>query len=154
MSEAMVHRGGGGGIEVVTFTVPGEPAPQGSKKWVGRMVEDNPKTAPWRERVERRAAECMNGTDPLLGPVEVQLDFYFQRPQSHFGTGRNEGRLKPNAAAYKKTYPDIDKLCRAVFDGLVAGGVLRDDGQVAVLTTAKKYASSPGVRVVVRPLVR
>jgi crossover junction endodeoxyribonuclease RusA len=40
--------------------------------------------------------------------------------------------------------PDLDKLVRAVLDGLTAIAY-RDDGQVVRLTAAKQYGVNPGV---------
>jgi crossover junction endodeoxyribonuclease RusA len=40
--------------------------------------------------------------------------------------------------------PDLDKLVRAVLDGLTAIAY-RDDGQVVRLTAAKVYGVNPGV---------
>jgi Holliday junction resolvase RusA-like endonuclease len=44
---------------------------------------------------------------------------------------------------------DVDKLARAVVDGLVQGGALQDDRHVTALTVTKRYAEGaeePGVR--------
>jgi Holliday junction resolvase RusA-like endonuclease len=58
---------------------------------------------------------------------------------------------KPKSAAKKLVYPttkpDVDKLARAVLDGLVAGGAMKDDAQVSMVIAEKRYAidRAPGV---------
>ena len=49
--------------------------------------------------------------------------------------------------------PDVDKLVRAVFDGLVDGGLLYDDSRVVELHVTKRYANPgdmPGVGINVK----
>lgn len=139
-----------GEVILISLIVHGKPVPQGSKKWVGRLVDDNAKTLkPWRAQMaeELRSLEV----DPILVPVEVDLQFYFQRPKHHYGTGRNAAHLKDSAPLYHSSYPDVDKLARSVLDALTESAVIRDDGQVCVLTVTKKYAPTPGVWIKLRP---
>lgn len=143
----------------VAFTVHGEPVPQGSKT-VGRskagaafVREDNPATAPWRATVAAAATEAMGnlGRAPISGPVRLEVVFVFARPRSHFGTGRNAGRLKPSAPHYAAKLPDVDKLVRAVGDALT-GRVLVDDSRVVELVASKHYGS-PAAHVTVTELL-
>jgi Endodeoxyribonuclease RusA len=70
---------------------------------------------------------------PLEGPVVVAVTFTLHRPVS-------TPKRKP-AWPWKK--PDVDKLERAVFDALKAGGAYRDDAQVVeVVRQAKRYPSN------------
>ena len=127
--------------------VPGIPAPQGSKRHVGRgiMVESSKALKPWRSTVVATVVEA--GWEPVLhGPVEVILHFTFPRPKGHYGTGRNADRLKPTAPEHHTVKPDADKLARAVLDALVQSGALRDDSQVARLRVTKGYGR-PGVQI-------
>jgi crossover junction endodeoxyribonuclease RusA len=150
----------------VAFTVMGEPQPQGSKTVIQqkgrrpRMIEDNPDTAPWRERVERAAREAMTmhgdeGTSwfapPLTGAVELRVVFVFRRPAGHYGTGRNAGRLKPSSPLYVRTRPDVDKLLRAIGDAL-SGTVCRDDAQVVRVRAEKHYGEQALAHIVVEEL--
>ena len=136
---------------MVSFTVPGLPAPQGSKTRTKFGVrEDNPATRPWRNAVAWEAKAAMNGTMPLAGPVRLDVVFYFPRPKSHFGSGRNAETLKPAAPTFHTAKPDVDKLCRAIGDSLT-GIVLRDDSQIAQVFASKKYGS-PCAEITVAPL--
>lgn len=125
---------------MTSIQVRGIPAPQGSKRHVGggRMVESSKAVGPWREAVR---AECQRaGVQPLDGPVLVRISFRLPRPKGHYGTGRNAARVRPAAPAWPAGKPDLDKLERAVLDGLTAGGAWLDDAQVVQIASGKRYA--------------
>jgi crossover junction endodeoxyribonuclease RusA len=133
-------------VDVIAFTVHGEPAPQGSKT-VGRskagaafVREDNPATGPWRNAVTAAAVEAMEGRPPISGPARLEVDFVFGRPRSHYRTGKHAGELKASASHYRASRPDVDKLVRAVGDAL-AGVVLVDDAAIVELVARKVYGS-------------
>ena len=142
------------------ITVRGVPAPQGSKRHVGggRMVEMSKAVGPWREAVRAETQAQRNTRTFITGtPVEVHVTFVLPRPKGHHRTGRNAHLLKPSAPPYPAGRPDLDKLARAVLDGLTAGGAWKDDSQVAVLQLAKVYAEdgeAPGCTIFVKELGR
>lgn len=120
----------------------GTPAPQGSKRHVGRgiLVESSKLVKPYRESI---VAACEGAPTFARGvPVAVYLQFGFQRPKGHFGTGRNSGSLKRFAPTFHTSRPDTDKLSRSVLDALSAAGVLWDDSQVALLDACKVWSDS------------
>lgn len=163
----------------ISFGVRGLPAPQGSKKAFRvkgsnkiNQVESSARLRPWRDRVHFAAEQAVErwdrdsgGRDALgvgdqferfyHGPVAVAMDFRFERPASHFGTGRNAGRLKDSAPTYptSRSYlagGDIDKLVRAVLDAM-SRTVYHDDAQVVGLASVwKSYGDQGGVYVTVR----
>jgi crossover junction endodeoxyribonuclease RusA len=141
----------------VEFTVLGEPQPKGSKTIVQqrgrrpRVIEDNPETLPWRQAVAAAALAAMNGRQLRSGPLRLRAVFVFPRPAGHWGTGRNESRLKPSAPLYCRTRPDVDKLLRAVGDALT-GVVFRDDAQLVDVRAEKHYGEPPSAYVVVDEL--
>jgi crossover junction endodeoxyribonuclease RusA len=139
-------------VDEVTFTVPGQPAGQGSKirNRYGGVREASVKTAPWRADVKLRAEQAMGDAAMLTGPVEILADFTLKRPKHHYGTGRNAGTLKPSAPLWCETSPDADKLARAIGDALT-GVVFRDDAQIACWTIWKRYGN-PGATITVRTL--
>jgi Holliday junction resolvase RusA-like endonuclease len=137
---------------VITIEVRGLPAPQGSKRHVGRgiMVESSKAVGPWREAVRaetQRALESIlfAGRDlpPTGGPMAMTVTFYLPRPKSHYRTGRNAHLLRESAPTFPAGRPDLDKLVRALLDGLTAGGVWQDDSQVVQLAVGKDYGE-PG----------
>lgn len=129
------------------IVVRGIPAPQGSKRPVrlgnGRtgLVESSRAVGPWREAVRAETQRAMNGYGPADGPLQVSARFYFARPKSHWRTGRNAHLLKDGAPPWPWTKPDVDKLARAILDGLTEGGAWIDDGQVVKLAASKHYAT-------------
>lgn len=140
-------------MTVVSFFVPGEPAPQGSKRHVGHgvMIEANKRTAPWRATVAEHAMHAATRLGPpLAGPIELTVNFTFRRHKAHYGTGRNASELKPSAPLWKTSKPDLDKLVRAVADGIVDGGLIRDDSQIVLLIAEKHYGQPVGVRISLR----
>jgi crossover junction endodeoxyribonuclease RusA len=120
---------------MVTFTVYGTPAPQGSKRALGRgvMVESSAKVAPWRADV-RTAALAAHPGPPMPGPLPVAVVFTLAKPKS----APKRRRVWPDKR------PDIDKLTRSTFDALTSAGVYIDDAQVVRLYAEKTYAGDPG----------
>ena len=121
--------------------IPGIPAPQGSKRHVGRgiMVESSKKLAPWRTMV----AYSLGQTDIELietSPIHVGIAFTMPRPKS-------TPKTRPTPPAVKK--PDLDKLVRAILDA-ATGVAWRDDAQVVAITATKRIAElgeQPGAHV-------
>ena len=113
------------------IVVRGIPAAQGSKRHVGggRMVESSRAVGPWREAVRAETQRALDGLRAgYSGPVWVDLVFWLPRPKS---------ALKRTAFPAKR--PDLDKLTRAVLDGLTEGGAWADDAQVTTLTARKRF---------------
>lgn len=139
-------------MTTLTIDVAGTPAPQGSKKHVGRgvMVESSKAVKPWREAVKWAAIEAHDGP-PLDGPLSVLIMFQFQRPKGHYGTGRNAAQVKASAPHSVAVKPDIDKLLRACLDALT-GVIFRDDAQVVRVSASKTYGPRPGAHIEVTPL--
>ena len=126
---------------MIQFYALGYPAPQGSKRHVGRgiMIEASAKVTPWREAVVGEAIRLgLHGTS-IDEPVAVELAFYFPRPKSHLG----KGGLKPSAPPMpnRRSVGDLDKLVRSTLDALVQASILTDDSHVVDLVARKRYAS-------------
>jgi putative crossover junction endodeoxyribonuclease len=141
-------------MDEIVFFAEGVPAPQGSKTHVGggRLIESSRQVGPWRDAVRRAAVEAMASRPPIDGPVYLVQVFALPRPKSHYGTGRNSGRVKRGAPSRPPVRPDLDKLARAVGDALT-GVCYHDDAQVVNLCAAKYYVapsgrlSAPGVEI-------
>lgn len=92
----------------------------------------------------------MRQEPPISGPVLVEVRFYMPRPAYHFGKGSNASVLKFGAPAFPDSKPDLDKLLRAILDGVTAGGAINDDSQVVSVECIKRYAgkgSLPGAEI-------
>ena len=127
---------------VCEFLVEGIPVPQGSKTAriiktpkgsIASLYNDNDKVLkPWRKHITAIAAAF--ATERLEGPIGVELEFRFVRPKT---VTRDHMTVKP----------DVDKLQRALFDGITDAGVWRDDSQVVSVAADKVYAATAGVHV-------
>ncbi len=131
----------------VVLRVMGTPAPQGSKRHVGRgvMVESSKAVGPWREAVVGEAQRQGAAGLMIPGPVAVDLTFFLARPKGHYRTGRNANLLRDSAPRHPWGKPDLDKLARSTLDGLVQAGVLADDALVVDMHARKEYADSPAL---------
>ena len=134
-------------LSLVRIRAYGTPAPQGSKKHIGKgiLIESSKRVKPWREEVLRATLDSSTYSGQIVSKAcSLYLEFLIPRPKSHFGTGRNRGRLKPSAPQYctSNRNGDLDKLCRSTIDGLsvTSGGVLiEDDSLVVQITSSKRY---------------
>lgn len=124
----------------VRFFARGLPKPQGSKRHVGNgVMRESARVKPWRDTVGWTAKA--NRVELIPGPVSVRLVFVMPRPQ------------KP-AFHVPAVAPDLDKLCRAVFDAL-SGIAYEDDRRVVEVSARKVYEREharwryPGVDVLV-----
>ena len=147
-------------MKVYSTPVLGRPVQQGSKRWLpnGRMIEHNDaQLRPWRATVtaavvammRRERASDEEVVFPLTGPVKVVIDFMFPRPNYHYGTGRNAGKLRKNAPDYVGKQPDLDKLIRSINDSITDAGLWKDDAQVVAITATKRYGDTPGALIIV-----
>jgi crossover junction endodeoxyribonuclease RusA len=130
----------------VIIVVRGIPAPQGSKRHVGggRMIESSRAVGPWREAVRAETQKAMDahGYVPAEGPCAVFINFYLLRPKS-----------TPKKITLPIKRPDLDKLVRAVLDGMTEGGAWLDDAVVVRLLAQKNYAGEsnpPGCTIEIR----
>ena len=140
---------------MIDITIHGKAIPQGSKrsmtfqrggKTMSRVINDNPNLSDWRQQIASVAAEAMQGQEVAAGSVSLVVTFFRQRPKSHYGTGRNAGKLKASAPLLPTTRPDSLKLARAVEDALT-GIVYRDDSQICDHLIYKRWSESDRVHV-------
>ena len=126
-------------MPVIEFVVPGLAAPQGSKRMVrlrnGRtvLIEQSKRLKPWRAVVAYEAGRAFTGAQ-VECDVTVSAEFVIERPKSHKTAA---GSVKASAPM-SPGKPDLDKLCRALLDGLT-GVIYRDDSQVIYLNAMKRF---------------
>ena len=154
-------------MEPISFFVPCVPKPAGSKRafaikkggaFTGRssiVDASGQKGKDWRGDVKRFASDAYNG-QLITGPVTATFVFRFQRPLSHYGTGKKAHVLKPTAPRHHVQAPDALKLARGVEDALT-GTVWKDDAQVVAHDGLSKGwcgpDERPGVSIVITPVV-
>ena len=125
-------------MTVLRFEVPGTPAPQGSKRHVGggRMVESSRDLPAWRSSVAWAARAAHGSRAAMDGPLAVELSFTFPMPASRPKRDRVRGQR------WRTVKPDLDKLCRAVFDALTDAGVITDDARIVQVAAMKQERTS------------
>lgn len=135
------------------LVVYGRPAPQGSKRHVGKgvMVESSKHVKPWREDVRAAALECLanlTGTAVLTGPLDAPLvlRMVFTVPKPASAPKRRR--------TWPDRMPDLSKLARATEDALTSAGVWRDDARVVEYARLAKVYPGEDPEALDRPGVR
>lgn len=136
---------------MISFFVFGTPIPQGSTtafmhKGKPVITSANRHLKGWRTKVRGAAYSARNGTQEAPGGEEMapgyymtRLTFWMPRPAFHYGA---KG-LKVSAPGHPGVKPDLDKLVRAVLDGITDAKVWGDDSQVLGIMAVKMYAPTP-----------
>lgn len=141
----------------IEFWVAGEPKAQGrprafamkmGNKYSARVF--NPTTAEGWKSAIALAGKLHMPAVPLEGPLRVDAFFVFNRPKSHYRTGRNAHELRESAPEWHTSKPDRDNLDKAVLDALKTLGFFKDDSQVCDGVPQKKYGMHPGVLIRIR----
>jgi Holliday junction resolvase RusA-like endonuclease len=131
--------------EPITVVVEGRPAPKGSRI-AGKTNKAYTYPAStyergWVAEVTHATKLIMRHRETPEPPYEVRLTFYLAK-------GKKVKYPWPPS-------PDLDKLARAVIDGLVKGAAMVDDRHVCTLTAKKVFAAHGqiiGVHAEVLPL--
>lgn len=116
-------------VESVNFYVEGRPAPQGSKKSVGRgrFVEASKYLPAWRAAVVSAARLAYAG-EPINVPCRLRVIVFLDKPK------------KPKFDVAPAVMPDVDKLARAIGDALKIAGLIEDDQLIVSLEIDKMWA--------------
>lgn len=111
----------------VRFSIPGEPAPKGSKNVSrsGHVYEQSKRLIEWR----KTASEVLAGHPQLAPPYRVTVTFVCQRPKQPSYNWPARG--------------DLDKFQRAVGDVLESTGVLVNDAHIIDWRAVKIYGREP-----------
>lgn len=130
---------------MISMTVYGKAKTKGSttSKYVpgrGRTFTRSPQsTKDWQSLVSQVAQNHV--PEKLLdGPIVAGMVFHLPRPKS-----------RPKKDKYPDRKPDLDKLTRAVLDGL-SGIIYTDDARIVGFDRLKKvYGDPPRVEITIRP---
>lgn len=98
-----------------------------------------------------RMLQALAPEQPLDGPLRVDLYMYYLRPDKHYGTGRNAGKLKPSAPIWKTTRPDRDNADKIILDALNKI-FWTDDARVCAGEIIKQYSEVPRTEIYITPL--
>lgn len=103
------------------------------------MIEASKRLPAWRTAIVEAAYEQASLTDQLDGALILHANFFLKPPKLL-------RRLHPT------TPPDLDKLVRALCDGLQIGGLIINDSQITRIHASKSYnADWQGVYVTLQP---
>lgn len=124
---------------------PGLPRPQGSLKALvsastGRaFVKYSDSTVDHRNRLVATLRREWDA-EPFAEAVALDLTFLFERPKTHFRSGRFSDQVKATAPRDHIKPADLDKLVRLVGDALVIADVIADDAQIIKIRAAKRWS--------------
>jgi len=143
---------------VIEIRVYGTPAPQGSKRrgQHGGVYEQVKGVKPWREDVKQAALQWIREggeTVPFGQFVLIRAVFLYNRPKSHYRTGRNSHLLK-DSAPERPLKGDTDKLARSTNDALTTAGIWADDKFAADQILSKMWTrpgDQPGAIITIEP---
>lgn len=109
---------------------------------VGRFsrLADKPELTQARAALEA-LLEPHRPAEPLIGPVELHLEFTWPWLQSHTKRQRALGRV------LRSTKPDCSNLAKTLEDRLGFLRFIENDATVAVLGVSKWFSDEPGIRV-------
>jgi len=134
----------------LTFTILGDPCAKARHRSTrtGRMY--NPQSAEdaasmWI--IQKQLSEQAGaGYEPTEKALSLAVEAVFVRPKSHYGTGRNAGKLKPSAPVHHVKVPDLDNIVKRVSD-LMNAIVYKDDSQIVQIVepSIKRYGKKPRV---------
>jgi len=148
--------------EIATAFVHGDPKAQprtrASSFGGGRARVYDPGTANGWKNLIAQALRKYAG-QAITDALHVDLTFFFPRPRSHFGTGKNSKLMKEFAPEFHTKKPDIDNLEKAVYDALSEKsgiGLWKDDAQIVSCRPHKMYAdgSPVGMRIAIYSLTK
>lgn len=126
--------------DVLEFRVYGTPASKGSIQPFahGGFRPDDRELEYWQDNVREAAQRALAGRPAMVGALLFEATFYVHRPMTH------------HDHEYSAETPDLDKLERAVYDGITKSRAWRDDKQASKNITEKRYVTaseSKGVKV-------
>ena len=126
------------------IVVPGRPVAQGSMRSFGpRSVVPSNQQQLMHFRMSVLEVWHREGGDVYGGPIDLQCDFVFERPNTHYlpvNRKRATRMLRPDAPESYTRTPDVDKMIRAVADALT-GHAYTDDAQCVRMSGMKRWAS-------------
>lgn len=127
--------------QIVAFRVIGTAAPQAgmrsvrTARGVRRITEGGVNLLPWRHSIAVEAAVAAVEVGCQEGALGLDLTFRFRCPDSRLKWEREAADTAQGLPMIVR--PDLDKLERAVCDGLVVGGLIRDDALVCSVAKRK-----------------
>ena len=124
-------------IAIIYFEIKGTPKPLQRHRHFGRRAYDPSKKD--KKQFYLLSSEHKPDT-PITKAIRLGVVFYFNRPKSHYRTGKFSYLLKDDAPAYHTKTPDTSNLDKFVEDALQPN-FYKDDSQIIELKAEKYYVS-------------
>ncbi len=133
-------------IEIIKFTVPGQPQGKGRAKasrFGNHIKMHTPEaTVAYENWIKQNAIAALTTVwVPTEKQITAYVRMYYKRPKSgskKLQADRESGVVRPT------TKPDIDNVLKAVFDSLNSI-VYKDDSQIVSVNAEKWYSDTPRV---------
>lgn len=128
---------------MIQLSIPGEPIGKKRPRFARRgktTVAYNDQQTEDGKFIAQVLAQANGKT--IDGPIGMTMIATKSRPKSHYGTGRNSGKLKPSAPAYPTSKPDLDNCIKFVLD-CFNEILFKDDAQVVSIKAIKRYGQNP-----------
>jgi len=80
----------------------------------------------------------------------MSVEYYFDRPKGHYGTGKNSGKLKESAPKVHIKMPDIDNCLKFTMDALQSSKkFFNNDSQINEIYGKRHYTDNPRTEVLI-----
>ena len=126
----------------------GQPRPRAFARKIGdkfmARVYDAGTAEAWKNQIAITAREHGLYDKQLSGPLSLSMVCFFQRPRSHFGTGKNLDIVKKvKECEYHVHKPDLDNIVKAAQDAFKLLGAYSDDAQFSKIHCEKRWTLMP-----------
>lgn len=108
---------------------------KGGKMFVGKYQKTEFRA--WLEEFKLKIKKC-KPSNPLSGPIEAEIDFYFPYNKSA------SAKLRLSES-WKTTRPDLDNMEKSIFDCLSEQGFIEDDALICRKISTKRYSQNPRI---------
>lgn len=127
----------------VFITIPGPPVGKNRPRFarIGKGVRT------YSDQEDEQSLWVMSARNQLRrlnrffdGAVEIRVRFWIKRPAGHYGSGKNEGVLRPSALVVPEKKSDLDNYEKFMLDCLNHCHIWKDDSCVVGIDSKKRYA--------------
>ena len=139
-------------VGLYRFIVRGEPKGQPRPRAFARRIGDKfmarvyeaGTAEEWKNQIAITAREQGLYDKQLAGPLFLSMTCFFQRPKSHYRSGKNSEVIKlVKIGEYHVQKPDLDNIVKAAQDALKLLGAYSDDTQLARIHCEKRWTLLP-----------
>jgi Holliday junction resolvase RusA-like endonuclease len=125
-------------MKSLVFSIPKTPHAQRRVRFtkMGRTYSPNVAEEQWA--IQHIIEQLPEDFEIITGPVAVFIVASFERPKSHYGTGRNAGKLKKSAPKHCMNSKDFDNIGKHICDSMNKL-VYKDDRQIVDGQIVKRW---------------